>query len=78
MIRAILWVILTAVLLVGGCTQFLWWDYQNHMPNPCGRAGEARRYTGVEQYAQQGSNYGAMCGGFTSSGRYVSYQARGR
>jgi hypothetical protein len=73
--RLLLYAIMIATCLVGGCVQFLWWDYQNHMPRPCEREGRTRHYTNVEQLAQQGSNYGAVCGGFDGD-RHVLFNAR--
>ena len=78
MIRALLYVILVLSILIGSCTQYLWWDYQQHQPRPCGGVGRQRRYTSIEEYAPAGNGYGAMCGGYTTSGRWVSYQTRGR
>ena len=77
-IRVILYTIIVGILLIGGCTQFLWYDYTKNRQNPCTTEGEFQNYSSIQELAPQGSNYGAMCGGYTSSGRYISYQARGR
>ena len=72
----ILYVFFTCILLVVGCEEFLWWDYQNNQYNPCAIEGERMKLDSYSTIAPAGSNYGAMCVGFTKSGHRIRYSAR--
>jgi hypothetical protein len=64
------------VLLIGWWMAFLWKTYEATVHDPCQAAGEREGLFEIKQFTQEGSNYGAICGGFTAEGRYRVFNSR--